>query len=105
MHVVMIAGEAAPYAKVGGLADVVGALPLQLEKQGVTVSVIIPRYRSINLGLHNFKPYPLTEGLDFDVQSSVMPHSSVHVYLIGIDRFFDREGIYIDAATAQDYPD
>jgi starch synthase len=105
MHVVMIAAEVAPYAKVGGLADVVGALPLQLEKQGVAVSVVIPRYRGIDLRLHEFKPYPLTENLGFDVQSSVIPHSSVRVFLIGIDRFFDRDGIYTDAATGLDYPD
>ena len=105
MHVVMIAAEVAPYAKVGGLADVVGALPLQLEKLGVTVSVVIPRYRSIDLRKYDFKPYPIAEHLDFDVQSSVMPHSSVRVFLIGIDRFFDRDGIYIDALTGLDYPD
>src|SRR5215471_18060265 len=105
MHVVMIAAEAAPYAKVGGLADVVGALPLQLEKQGVSVNVIIPRYRGIELQRYDFKPLVLPGNLDLEVHSTVMPSSSVQVFLIGIDRFFDRDGIYTDASTGADYPD
>ena len=40
LHVVMIAGEAAPYAKVGGLADVIEALPPQLEKLGIPIEVV-----------------------------------------------------------------
>ena len=34
-----------------------------------------------------------------------MPNSSIDVFLIGSDRFFDRPGIYVDPATAKDYPD
>ena len=105
MRVVMIAGEAAPYAKIGGLADVLGALPPQLEKLGAAVSVIIPRYRSIDLKGFGFHPYPVSEALNFDVQTSVLPQSSVRVFLIGIPHFFDREGIYTDSATGLDYTD
>ena len=105
MRVVMIAGEAAPYAKVGGLADVLGALPPQLEKLGAAVSIILPRYRAIDLQRHGFHPYPVSESLNFDVQTAVLPSSSVRVFLIGINRYFDREGIYLDAATGLDYTD
>jgi starch synthase len=105
MRVVMIAGEAAPYAKIGGLADVMGALPPQLEKLGVAVSILIPRYRSIDLQRYGFHPYPVSGDLNFDVQTTVLPHSSVRVFLIGIDYYFDRDGIYVDSATGLDYPD
>jgi len=105
MRVVMIGGEAAPYAKVGGLADVMGALPPQLEKLGVAVSILIPRYRSIELERYGFHPYPVSGDLNFDVQTTVLPHSSVRVFLIGIDYYFDRDGIYVDSATGRDYPD
>ena len=105
MRVVMIAGEAAPYAKVGGLADVIGALPPHLEGLGVAVSIIIPRYRSIDLQRHGFHPYPVSEHLNFDVQTSVLPKSSVRVFLIGINHYFDRDGIYLDSATGLDYSD
>jgi len=105
MRIVMIAGEAAPYAKVGGLADVMGALPPQLEKLGVAVSIIIPRYRSIDLRRHGFHSYPVSGDLNFDVQTTVLPHSSVRVFLIGVNYFFDRDGIYLDSATGLDYAD
>jgi starch synthase len=105
MRVVMIAGESAPYAKVGGLADVMGALPPQLEKLGAAVCIIIPRYRGINLQQHGFHPYPVSGNLNFDVQTTVLPQSSVRVFLIGIPYFFDRDGIYLDSRTGLEYSD
>ena len=54
----MVAAECVPFAKVGGLADVLGALPLALEKLGVSVTVAIPRYGSIDLDKFGFEPYP-----------------------------------------------
>lgn len=49
MHIVMVASEFAPLAKVGGLADVVGGLSNELARQGHQVDVIIPRYKSLSL--------------------------------------------------------
>src|SRR5215475_5604979 len=48
-RVLMISSEAAPFAKTGGLADVVGALPAALRSCGDDVAVVIPRYGSIDL--------------------------------------------------------
>ena len=45
----MITSEAAPFAKTGGLADVLGALPPALAKLGEEVAVVIPRYASVPL--------------------------------------------------------
>ena len=44
----MLSAEVAPYAKVGGLADVVGSLPLALSADGHEVVVAMPRYGSID---------------------------------------------------------
>jgi starch synthase len=84
---------------------VIGALPPQLEKLGVAVSILVPRYRTIDLQRHGFHPYPVSGDLNFDVQTTVLPQSSVRVFLIGINYYFDREGIYLDSATGLDYPD
>ncbi|NLJ25644.1 MAG: glycogen synthase GlgA [Firmicutes bacterium] len=46
MLVVFVASEGVPFSKSGGLADVVGALPKELKRQGVEVSVVLPKYRS-----------------------------------------------------------
>jgi starch synthase len=110
----MVAGECVPFAKVGGLGDVIGALPVALEKLGLRVTVVIPRYRSIDLARFGFERttapgagrVPLGfENIPYDVHRSRIPGSSVEVVLIGNDRFFDRDGIYVDPLTGRDYPD
>ncbi len=47
MKIMLIASECAPFIKTGGLADVAGALPLALKKQGAEVSVLLPKYSMI----------------------------------------------------------
>ena len=48
MKAVLVASEAVPYSKTGGLADVSGALPKALKRIGVDVRVILPRYTGIS---------------------------------------------------------
>ena len=100
----MLAGECVPYAKVGGLADVLGALPRELAKIGFSVSIILPRYRSIDLdrfGFEKWTDFPAA----FDVHASTFPGSSVEVFLIGNEGYFGRKGIYTDPVTGLDFPD
>ena len=47
MHIVFAASECVPFAKTGGLADVVGALPPELVKLGHQVTVYLPLYASV----------------------------------------------------------
>jgi starch synthase len=47
VRVLHVSAEVAPYAKTGGLADVLGSLPRALQALGVEVTVVAPRYRSI----------------------------------------------------------
>lgn len=48
MKVLFVASECVPFSKTGGLADVVGALPKELKKEGVDVRVISPLYSAIS---------------------------------------------------------
>ena len=47
MKILYVAGEAAPFIKVGGLGDVAGALPKELCAMGEDVRVILPLYSAI----------------------------------------------------------
>ena len=47
LAILMVAAEAHPLAKVGGLADVMGVLPRALREQGHDVRLVLPFYRSI----------------------------------------------------------
>lgn len=114
IQVYMVAGECVPFAKVGGLADVVGALSPALEGLGVQCSVVIPKYRTIDLERHGFTRCPsvpngsVTLGdlrADFDVFETRLPESSVRVFAIANDHFFGRDGIYLDSATGKDFAD
>jgi len=44
LKVLFVSSECAPFAKTGGLADVVGALPIALRRLGVDVRVVMPLY-------------------------------------------------------------
>ena len=50
MRILMVASEALPFAKTGGLADVLGSLPRALRRLGHEVDVVIPRYRGTTAG-------------------------------------------------------
>jgi len=114
LKIVMIAAEAAPFVKVGGLGDVVGALPGALEKLGAKVTVIIPAYGNsadgsfpvnpcrdipgFNVTLGNFSEYA-------SIFQAKMPGTGVAVYLVGARRYFERDGVYDDLATGEGYAD
>ena len=114
LRIVMSAAEASPYAKVGGLGDVVGALPRALAKLGALPLVILPAYRDTLSGPFEVRPCRAVPGFDVPMQSFV-EHASVYqaelagtgipVYLIGSRKYFDRSGIYDDPDTKEGYPD
>ncbi len=79
MRIFFVASEVVPFAKTGGLADVTGALPIALEKQGQEVIVAMPRYKCIALG--KLKP---------------VIGKNIRVYFIENDAFFNRDGLYGD---------
>ena len=65
MKIFHISAECYPIAKVGGLADVVGALPKYQNNLGATSSVVMPFYDNAFTQKNNFKS--IYEGkLDFN---------------------------------------
>ncbi len=47
MNILFISTEAEPFAKSGGLGDVIGSLPRELNKLGADARVMLPLYKSI----------------------------------------------------------
>src|SRR3989454_12623045 len=59
--VLLIGSEALPFAKTGGLADVLGALPPALARLGWDVTVALPKYRGVTGG-SLVEQFPVTVG-------------------------------------------
>jgi len=89
MKVAMCASEVVPFAKTGGLADVVGALPQALEQLGEEVIIIMPRYKAISDS--KFKIQRLKEDIAYSVIGN-----NIRVYFIENDEYFNRDGLYTD---------
>ena len=106
MNILMVASEAEPYSKTGGLADVIGALPRALVRRGYQVSVVTPLYRGITLDNLRIEFPSLTisfgTAMHFPRIVSVLDRG-VCIYFVDYPQFFDRDGYYGDAAG--DYPD
>jgi starch synthase len=110
MKIAMVASEVTPFAKTGGLADVIGTLTIALERLGHEVSVIAPGYRSALQGDFSLSDtgmtltVPDTGGAKKD--ASVLETSigkNVPLYLIQADEYFDREFLY--GTPTGDYAD
>jgi len=107
MHIAFVASECVPFAKTGGLADVVGALPRALAALGHQVSVYIPRYRQTKLSDPQVVVRSITIPFDdkYRFASVVMAGNSsgVRFYFVDYPHYYDREALY--GTSAGDYPD
>lgn len=101
----MVSSEVAPFAKTGGLADVVGSLPFALRALGDEVAVVLPRYGFIDLAGARpvYDPLPIFLGpVRYDA-SIHQPEGEFPVYLVDCPPLFGRKDLYGDARG--DYPD
>src|SRR5215469_1210730 len=101
----MVSSEAAPFAKTGGLADVVGALPGALQEFGNEVAVVLPRYGSIDLNTarrvwDHMRVFFGPDLYDLTIYQAAAPHP---VYLVDYPPLFDRPSLY--GSGGKDYPD
>jgi starch synthase len=104
LRVASIAAECEPWAKTGGLGDVVDALARALGKvPGATdgpVDVFLPRYRSVPvpdgtpLGTPIRVPDPLAPGGMSDVSIVDVPGDGYRLRLVDHPAAFDRDGMY-----------
>ena len=96
-RILMVASEAAPFAKTGGLADVLGALPAALVKLGEEVVVLLPRYGSVHLegAARIVEEMPLTLGPhSFTVAIDQVKRDGVRYLFLDCPPLYGRMGIY-----------
>lgn len=106
LKIAMISSECVPYAKTGGLADVVGALPQALRALGHEVITIMPRYGMIQGAKHGLKRHFDTLGVWMGNTQEWCAvdradNKGVPTYFIESDKYFARTGLYHD----HDYSD
>ena len=115
LRLALVASELAPFAKTGGLADVLLGLGRWLGKpaddsddplgSGHDVRLFVPFYRRIATSDVKVKPLTGVQQVDvrfpartirFDIQVSTLPDSDVPVYFVDCPELYDRDGIYTD---------
>lgn len=101
MNIIQIASEVVPFAKTGGLADVVGALPPHLEKLKHTVTIFLPLYKQVRNS--NIKLFPTdirvtiqigNESVTGHIWKSSLPANKTAVYLVECDQYYNRDDLY-----------
>jgi starch synthase len=109
MKALILSSEVAPFAKTGGLADVVGSLPPYLQKQGCRTFVMMPYYRQAAQGKFDIKPTGKTVSVtvrDSAVTGEIFEgriNSAVPIYFIRQDKYYNRDGLY--GTPKGDHPD
>lgn len=103
MKIAFVASEVFPYAKTGGLADVAGSLPIELNELGNEVKVFLPKYNifgEVEHGLHykwDIGEIPIRVAGNVHsvhVHSAKLPRSNVEVYFVDCPYFFHRFRVY-----------
>jgi starch synthase len=103
MRILMIGSEAQPFAKTGGLADVLGALPRALVRLGHEVDVALPRYQGIaDCGPADTMTVALGPRT---IEAGICRVERDGVGMVFIDQpeYYQREYLY--GIGSQDYPD
>jgi starch synthase len=110
MHIVFAASECVPFAKTGGLADVVGALPPELVKLGHRVTVYLPLYAGVKRQMTGEWKYALRSiTIPFQHYNRFAgivdggKRHGVQYYFVDCPEMFDRQGLY--GVHGADYPD
>ncbi len=101
----MVTPEAHPYAKTGGLAEVAAALPDALGRLGHDVTLVLPRYRGVDVSGADVQTanVPLGTRMQRVTFHRRRERQGVTAVFVDVPELFDREGLYnVDGV---DYPD
>ncbi len=101
IKVLLASSECSPFVKVGGLADVVGSLPVELNKQGVDARVIIPLYKKIKVKYNDRLQFLGWKMVHMGWRSLYaglfsMEMNGVTFYFVDNEYYFNFDQIYVD---------
>ena len=97
IKVLFASSEVAPFSKVGGLADVVGELPIYLENENCEIAIFTPLYGCVNQEKYDIKELPNSElrmnmghtQHIFKLKTCKLPHSkNINVFFIDNPKYF-----------------
>jgi starch synthase len=100
LKALFVAAEVAPFAKVGGLADVAEALPKELRRAGCDARVVMPAYKMALRHFEKLHANVLRRQFPVEVRPGAvrqcfvcegLSESGVPHYLVGTERFFEAE--------------
>ncbi len=99
MKILFVAAEAAPLVKVGGLADVIGALPESLLRSGNDIRIALPEYKTIDSNKYkiNETSYHISVPAEGELQTVDVDYTrlgNVFVYLLRNSNYFNVDEIY-----------
>jgi starch synthase len=106
LRILMVASEAQPFSKTGGLADVATALSQSLGQLGHDVILIVPRYRTVTADLgaprERIRAFVANRWFEADLYESSLGENA-RALLVDCPPLYDRDGIYAENNT--DYVD
>ena len=104
VRILMVASEAQPFSKTGGLADVSSALSRALGRLGHDVTLFTPRYRGVQPGQRRGSVRAFVAGQWYDAELQEVPLGpGARAMLVDCAALYDRAGIYTEHQW--DYPD
>ena len=107
MQVLAVTPEIFPLIKTGGLADVTGALPIALARQGVTTRTLVPGYPVVMKAFRKKKaaaPICLAAGRQ-GLRLLAAKVAGLDLLVLDAPHLFDRPGGPYGDATGADWPD
>src|SRR6266542_3412263 len=109
LRILLVASEASPFAKTGGLGDVAAALPRALHALAHDARIMSPPYRGVEAHAAGLRtvvervPVPLGDHVIEGMLQETVTSAGVPVYFLAQDQYFDRDALY--GTGDGDYPD
>lgn len=100
LTVTMVSSETAPFAKTGGLGDMVPSLSIALERAGLNVNIIMPGYRAVFecgidiSGSEAVFEVPVSKRMERAVVRTGKLGNRITVHFVCSERYFDRNNLY-----------